>query len=170
MIKKSYSFFPEIDESAFIAENASIVGNVKIGKNSSIWYGAVLRAEKSPIIIGDNSNVQDNCIIHVSPDLPAIIGNGVSLGHGVIFHSATVDDNTLIGMGSIVLNNAKIGKNCFIGAGSLIKENMVIPDGMMAFGSPAKIIGPVPKEHSGYAERASKTYVEHCLEEKKDSK
>ena len=168
MIKKVKDYLPEIDESAFIAENATIIGNVKIGKNSGIWYGAVLRSEGSPIIIGENSNIQDNCVVHISKGLSAIIGNNVSVGHGAIVHSAQIGDNSLIGMGSILLNNVKIGKNCLIGAGSLVKEGTEIPDGMMAVGSPAKIIGPIPQKLSGYAEYVANIYTEHALQAKKD--
>ena len=170
IIKKVGDFFPEIDNSVFVAENAAIAGNVKIGKNSGIWYGAVIRAEyeSSPIIIGENTNVKDNCVLHVTKDMPLTIGNNVSIGHGAIVHSATIGDNSLIGMGVILLNKSKVGKNCLVAAGALVKEGMEIPDGMLVVGSPAKIIGPVPEKLAAYPDFAAKVYVEHAIQAKKD--
>ncbi|MBQ2679131.1 MAG: gamma carbonic anhydrase family protein [Firmicutes bacterium] len=170
MIKKAKNFYPDIDESVFIAENASIVGNVKIGKNSGIWYGAVIRSEydTSPITIGENTNIQDNCIVHVAKDMPVVIGNNVSVGHGAIVHSAQIGDGSLIGMGAILLNNVKIGKNCLVAAGALVREGMEVPDDMIVVGSPAKIVGPISEKLSKYAAYAAEVYVEHAEQAKKD--
>lgn len=131
---------PEIDESCFIAENASVIGDVSIGAGSSVWFGAVIRGDAAEIIIGEKSNVQDNAVIHCDPRYKTVIGNGVTIGHSAIIHSAEIGDNVLVGMGAIVINKAKIGKNSIIGAGSLVTEGTVIPENSVAFGSPAKVV------------------------------
>lgn len=129
----------KIDPSAVIAEGAKIIDNVELGANTTILYNAVLRGDDSYIVIGDNSNIQDNAMVHCSPGQPTIVGKGTTVGHLALLHACTIGDNTLIGMGSIIMNGAKIGSNCIIGAGSLVTKDMVIPDNSMAFGSPARI-------------------------------
>lgn len=129
---------PEIDPSCFIAENAVIAGDVKIGEDSSCWFGAVVRADNAPVVIGKCSNIQDNAVVHVDIKKPVVIGDNVTVGHSAILHGCTIGDNTIIGMGAIVMNGAKIGKNCIVGAGALVTENTEIPDNTVAFGSPAK--------------------------------
>ena len=131
---------PEIDESAFVAENATVAGKVKVAENASIWFGAVLRADMQPITVGKNSNVQDNAVIHVGPTSPTVIGEGVTIGHGAIVHSATIGNNVLVGMGSIILDGAVIGDNCIIGAGALVTSGTVIPDNSMVLGMPGKVV------------------------------
>ena len=122
---------------AFVAENATVRGDVTVGKGSSIFFGAVVRTELVPITIGEDTNIQDNCILHTDVGFPLTVGSGCTIGHGSILHGCTVGDNTLIGMGTTVLNGAVIGRDCIVGAGSLVPQGMVIPDGSMAFGSPA---------------------------------
>lgn len=134
---------PSIDESAFIAETAVLTGKVTVKKNANIWYGAVLRGDMSSIEIGEDSNVQDNAVVHTGVKTPAVIGKGVTVGHGAIIHGATVGDNTLVGMGSIVLDGAVIGKNCIIGAGAVVTGGTEIPDGSLVLGTPAKVAKPV---------------------------
>lgn len=129
----------QIDDSVFVADGAKLIGNVIIGKNVGIWYNAVIRADSTTVTIGDNSNVQDNCCIHVNENYPCLIGRNVSIGHGAIIHSATIEDNVLVGMGSILMDNCHIGKNTVIGAGSLISAGKVIPPNSLVFGSPAKV-------------------------------
>lgn len=123
----------------FIAKGARVIGNVELGDNVGIWYNAVVRADKSTIHIGNNSNIQDNCTVHVEKDLNVFIGDGVTVGHNAIVHGCTVGDNTLIGMGAIVMNRAVIGKNCIIGAGAIVTENAVIPDNSLVIGAPGKV-------------------------------
>ena len=129
---------PVLDESVAILEGARVVGNVRMGPHCSVWYNAVVRGEQD-VVIGRDTNVQDNAVIHVSEGHPVRIGDGVSIGHGAIVHGCTVGDNTLIGMGAIVLDGAVIGRDCIIGAGALVTQGMVIPDGSVAFGSPARV-------------------------------
>ncbi len=128
-----------ISEKAYITKTAVIEGDVTIGDNVSVWYGAVLRGDLAPISVGEGSNVQENAVIHVDKNCPVKIGKGVTIGHGAIIHGCTINDNSLIGMGAIVLNGAKIGKNCIIGAGALVTGNTEIPDGSLVIGSPAKV-------------------------------
>ena len=130
---------PHIHPSAFIAPNATIMGEVTVGADSSLFFGAVVRSEFVPITIGRGTNIQDNCVLHADPGLPMTVGEDVTVGHGAILHSCTVGDNSLIGMGAIVLNGAVIGRNCIVAAGALVPQGMVVPDGSLVMGSPAKV-------------------------------
>lgn len=160
MIKEFKAFKPQIANSAFIAENSTIIGNVTIGEASSIWYGAVLRGDESLIQIGARSNVQDNCVIHGSKTHPTIIGEGVTIGHGAIVHGAAIGDYTLVGMGSTILDGAKIGKHCIIGANSLVTGKTQIGDGMMILGSPARAFKKLTEEEIESLHMSAQHYVE----------
>lgn len=149
---------------AFVAENATVRGDVTVGKGSSIFFGAVVRSELVPITIGENTNIQDNCILHTDAGFPLTVGSGCTIGHGSILHGCTVGDNTLIGMGTTVLNGAVIGRDCIVGAGSLVPQGMVIPDGSMAFGSPAKIRRPLTDEEIAYNRGTAALYCREAAE------
>ena len=149
---------------AFVAENATVRGDVTVGKGSSIFFGAVVRTELVPITIGEDTNIQDNCILHTDAGFPLSVGSGCTIGHGTILHGCTVGDNTLIGMGTIVLNGAVIGRDCIVGAGSLVPQGMVIPDGSMAFGSPAKIRRPLTEEEIAYNRGTAALYCREAAE------
>ena len=129
-----------IDKTVFIADGAKVIGSVEIGKNSSVWFNAVIRADSDKVKIGENSNVQDNAVIHTSEGFGVKIGDNVTIGHGAIVHGCTIGDNVMIGMGAIVLNGAAIEENCIIGAGALVPQGKVIPAGSLAFGNPVKIV------------------------------
>jgi len=131
---------------AFVAPGAKVYGNVCLEENASVWFNAVVRSEKNLTRIGKNSNVQDNSVVHSDPWTTVTIGESVTIGHGCIIHGCTIGDNTLVGMGSIIMNNAVIGKNCIIGAGTLITENVQIPDNSLVFGRPGKVIRSVNEE------------------------
>lgn len=147
---------PDIHPSAFVAPGAVIRGEVHLAENSSVFYNAVLRGDRAPISIGEGTNIQDNCVVHVEYDLLVTVGKNVTVGHGAILHGCTVGDETLIGMGAIVLNGAQIGKSCLIGAGALVTQNAVIPDGCMAVGSPARVKRPLtPEEMDGLRQSAA---------------
>ncbi|HWR42428.1 gamma carbonic anhydrase family protein [Sporomusa sp.] len=137
---------PHVDSSTFIAEGAKIIGNVSIGANASIWFNTVLRGDVHPITIGQYTNIQDNCTVHVWYEFPTSIGEYVTVGHGAILHGCTIANNCLIGMGAIILNYAEIGENCIIGAGTLIPEHKKIPANSLVVGSPGKIIREVSNE------------------------
>ena len=124
----------------FIAESASVIGSVRIGKNASVWFGAVVRADDGAIVIGENSNIQDCAVLHCEKGNDLVIGRGVTVAHKAMLHGCTVGDDSLIGMGAIVLNGAVIGKNCLVGAGALVLEGTVIPDNSLVLGSPAKAV------------------------------
>ncbi|OLS35828.1 gamma carbonic anhydrase family protein [Bacillus sp. MRMR6] len=132
--------YPKIAESAFIADYATITGDVEIGEESSVWFNSVIRGDVAPTIIGKKVNIQDNSVLHQSPDNPLIIEDEVTIGHQVILHSCIIRKRALIGMGSIVLDQAEIGEGAFIGAGSLVPQGKKIPPNTLAFGRPAKVI------------------------------
>lgn len=132
---------PIIHPDAYIAPNATVVGNVRIGAGSSVFFGSVLRGDREPITIGDDTNIQDNCVLHEEFGHPVSVGSRVTVGHGAILHSCTIGDETLIGMGAIILNGAVIGSHCIVGAGALVTQNTVIPDGSLVYGSPARVKG-----------------------------
>jgi carbonic anhydrase/acetyltransferase-like protein (isoleucine patch superfamily) len=129
-----------IDKSVFIADGAKVIGNVEICKNGSVWFNAVIRADLGSVKIGENSNVQDNAVVHTSKDFGVQIGDNVTIGHSAIVHGCTVGNNVLIGMGAIVLDGAVIEDNCIIGAGTLVTHGKVIPAGSLAFGNPVKVV------------------------------
>lgn len=149
----------------YIAKEAVVKGQVEIGAQSSIWYNATVRGDTEPISIGKGTNIQDNAVIHVGRGYPVSIGDGVTIGHSAVVHGCSVGDNTLIGMGAIILNGATIGKNCMIGAGALVTQNMQIPDGSLAFGNPAKIRRPLTEEEiQSNRDNAAKYCVEAAEE------
>ena len=132
----------------WVAPNATIIGDVTLEKNTSIWFNAVLRGDIENIFVGEGSNVQDGSVLHTDPGCPLKIGKNVTIGHLVMLHGCTIEDNSLIGIGAIILNGAKIGKNCIIGANALITENKVIPDNSLVIGSPGKIVRQVSTEEA----------------------
>ena len=127
----------------WVAPNATIIGDVKLEKNTSIWFNATLRGDIENIHVGEGSNIQDGSVLHTDPGYPLKIGRNVTVGHLVMLHGCTIGDNSLIGIGAVILNNAKIGKNCVIGAKSLITENKEIPDNSLVVGSPGRVIRKV---------------------------
>jgi carbonic anhydrase/acetyltransferase-like protein (isoleucine patch superfamily) len=131
---------PEVSRAAFIAPGAQVIGRVVLGKDSSIWYGAVLRGDIEAVYVGDETNIQDLAVLHNADDLPCRIGNRCTIGHSAIVHACTIGDECLIGMGAIILDGADVGAHCLVGAASMVKQNMKIPEGSLVFGSPAKVI------------------------------
>lgn len=146
---------PRTDKDAFVAENAVLIGDVRVGKDSSVWFGAVIRGDDAAINIGCGTNIQDNAVLHCDPGHPLRIGNNVTIGHNATVHCTEVGDNTLIGMGATVLDGAVIGKNCIIGAGAVVKENAVIPDGTMMVGVPAKAVKTLSEDAIAAMQRPS---------------
>lgn len=137
---------PNIDTSCFIASTATVIGDVTLHHDASVWFGTVIRGDNDHIEIGAGTNIQDNCTLHTDVDHQIHIGERVTIGHNVIIHGAFIDDEVLIGMGAVLLNGAKIGKRCLIGANTLIRENQVIPDDSVAVGNPARIIKRIQED------------------------
>jgi carbonic anhydrase/acetyltransferase-like protein (isoleucine patch superfamily) len=133
-------------EDVFIAEGAQIYGDVELAPGCGVWFNATARGDEDKIRIGEDTNIQECAVLHVDKGFPLTIGKGVTVGHGAIIHGCTIGDNTVIGMGSILLNGAQVGKDCIIGAGSLVSGKTVVPDGWMAFGSPAKPVRALKPE------------------------
>ena len=131
---------PRDEGAVFVAANATVLGDVTLGRGVNIWYGAVLRADEGALILGENSNVQDNAVLHCDPGGQVVLGKNVTVGHSAIVHGCTVGDNSLVGMHATILNHAVVGRNCIIGAGALVPEGMVIPDNSVAVGVPARVI------------------------------
>ncbi|MFC2728867.1 MAG: gamma carbonic anhydrase family protein [Centipeda sp. (in: firmicutes)] len=131
---------PVIDPTAFIAPTAAVIGDVTVGAGSSIWFGAVVRGDFQPITIGQNTNIQENATIHVMRDVPVRIGDNVLVGHNAVVHCSRIGDNTLIGMGSIVMGYSEIGENVVIGAGTFLPQHKRIPSNSLVFGNPAQIV------------------------------
>ncbi|MDQ0208206.1 gamma carbonic anhydrase [Alkalicoccobacillus murimartini] len=151
---------PQIAESAFIADYVTITGDVEIGDESSIWFQTVIRGDVSPTRIGKRVNIQDQSMLHQSPDHPLLIKDDVTVGHQAMLHSCTIEKNALIGMGSTILDGAIIGEGAFIGAGSLVPPGKVIPPNTLAFGRPAKVIRDLNEADRADMERIRTEYVE----------
>ncbi|MEP4248840.1 gamma carbonic anhydrase family protein [Tateyamaria sp.] len=131
---------PQIADDTWVAPDANLIGKMVLERAASVWFGCTIRADHEVILIGEGSNVQENCVMHIDAGFPLTIGKGCTIGHKVMLHGCTIGDNTLIGMGATVLNGAKIGKNCLIGAGALITEGKEIPDGSLVMGMPGKVV------------------------------
>jgi carbonic anhydrase/acetyltransferase-like protein (isoleucine patch superfamily) len=152
---------PQIDRSVFLAESCSVIGDVVIGGNSSVWYGTVIRGDVMPIRIGARTSIQDNTVIHVTSDFSGtIIGSDCTVGHSAIIHACTVEDFCLIGMGSIILDGARIGRGSLVGAGALVTPGTDIPPGSLVVGSPAKVKRPVNDKEREQIAYGAQHYVE----------
>jgi len=149
-----------LDPTAYVAPGAIVVGAVTLGPRASVWFNSVVRGDTAPIEIGEGSNIQDNSTVHVDEGQPAIVGARVTVGHRSIVHGCVIEDDCLIGMGSIVLSGARIGKGSLIGAGALVREGQQIPPGSLAVGSPARVVGPVAEAHRLAIERGASHYAE----------
>ena len=152
---------PKIDPGSWVAPNAVIIGRVELKKNSNIWFNTTLRGDLEPIIIGENYNVQDGSVLHTDPGCPLRIGKDVSIGHIGMLHGCTIGDNSLIGIGAVILNNAKIGKNCIIGAKALITENKEIPDNSLVVGAPGRVVRKLTDEEIGKITENAKHYQDN---------
>jgi carbonic anhydrase/acetyltransferase-like protein (isoleucine patch superfamily) len=153
---------PQIDDSAWIAPSAVVVGDVVIGADVGLWFGAVARGDIERIRIGARSNVQENAVLHTDRGHPLVIGEGVTIGHAAIVHGCTIGDNTLIGMGATVLNGARIGRNCLIGANALVTEGKKIPDNSLVMGAPGKVVRSIDAEGVAALTASADRYVENA--------
>ncbi|MFW2177185.1 MULTISPECIES: gamma carbonic anhydrase family protein [unclassified Moraxella] len=143
----------------WVADSAEVIGDVVLGDNVSVWFGAVIRADNAPVSLGDDTNIQENSVIHTDVGIPVTIGKGVTVGHLAMLHGCTIGDNSLIGIGAVVLNNAVIGKNCIVGANALVTENMQIPDNSLVIGSPAKVVKTLSEQQIEMLKLSAKSYV-----------
>ena len=150
---------PSINENAYVSESGDIIGDVKVEENVSIWFGARLRADMNKIVIGANSNIQENAVVHVDIESPVIIGENVTIGHSAIIHGCNISNNVLVGMGSIILNNANLSKNCIVGAGALVTQGKEFEEGVLILGNPAKAVRKLSEEEIKSIKRSADNYV-----------
>lgn len=152
---------PQLDDedSIWIAPDASVIGKVRLGRQAGIWFGAVLRGDNELIFIGDGSNVQEHCVLHTDLGFPLTVGKNCTIGHRAILHGCTIGDNSLIGMGAIVLNGAKIGKNCLVGAGALVTEGKEFPDNSLIVGAPARAVRELDDKTREGLGKSADTYI-----------
>ena len=148
-------------EDYFVAENATVVGKVRLENNASVWFNAVIRGDNALISVGENSNIQDGAVLHTDPGIPLIIGKNVTVGHKVMLHGCHIGDNSLIGINSVILNNVEIGNNCLIGANTLLTEGTKIPDNSLVMGSPGKVKKEVDKNLKIILKGSAEHYVEN---------
>ncbi|MCU0926583.1 MAG: gamma carbonic anhydrase family protein [Hydrogenophaga sp.] len=153
---------PQAAESAWVADNAQVIGNVLLGEDSSVWFGATVRGDTETISIGPGSNIQDGSVLHADVGFPLDIGAQVTVGHQVMLHGCSIGDGALIGIGAIVLNGAKIGKHCLVGAGALVTEGKSFPDGSMIFGSPARAVKTLSPEQIEGLRQSAQHYIDNA--------
>ncbi|MFZ6766273.1 gamma carbonic anhydrase family protein [Undibacterium sp. Di26W] len=151
---------PDIDASAYIADSANIIGKVKIETNASIWFDVTIRGDNELITVGENSNIQEACILHTDPGYPLTIGNYVTVGHQAMLHGCTIGEGSLVGIQAVILNGAKIGKNSLVGAGALVTEGKEFPDNSLIIGSPAKAVRTLTEADIAGLRRNADTYVQ----------
>ena len=150
----------ETDENVLICDGARVAGDVTLAKGVSVWYNAVLRGDEGAITVGEDTNIQDGAVMHEE----TVVGRGCTIGHNAIVHGCTVGDNTLVGMGAIILNGAKVGSNCIVGAGALVTGKMDAPDGVMLLGSPAKVVRPLTEAEIESNRASARGYL-HAAEQ-----
>jgi carbonic anhydrase/acetyltransferase-like protein (isoleucine patch superfamily) len=153
---------PQLAPSAWVADNAQVMGNVILAEDSSVWFGVTIRGDTETITVGEGSNVQDGSVLHADVGFPLTIGRHVTVGHQVMLHGCTIGDESLIGIGAVVLNGAKIGKHCLVGAGALVTEGKEFPDGSMIIGSPARAIKTLTPEQIEGLRRSAGHYIDNA--------
>ncbi|HEY4417126.1 MAG TPA: gamma carbonic anhydrase family protein [Verrucomicrobiae bacterium] len=157
---------PKLGKNVFIAQTATVIGDVTLGAHSSVWYGAVLRGDINRIVIGHHTNVQDNAVLHLADNFPCVLGNWVTVGHSAIVHACKVGDEVLVGMGAVILDGAIVGKQSLIGAKALVTQGMKIPPGSLVLGAPAKVVRKLTKEERAGLKWWAEKYVDngaYCL-------
>jgi carbonic anhydrase/acetyltransferase-like protein (isoleucine patch superfamily) len=152
---------PQLDPQSWVAPNAIVIGDVRLAKNASIWWNATVRGDNDPISIGEDSNIQDHCVLHTDEGVPLTIGREVTVGHLVMLHGCTIGDGSLIGIGSVLLNRAVIGEGCIVGANTLIPEGKVFPDHSLIVGSPGKVVRQLDAEQVARIRLSAAHYVDN---------
>jgi len=150
---------PQVDPTCYVAHNATVIGQVTIGRGASVWFNTVIRGDMAPITIGENSNVQDLSMVHVDYQTPTVIGNRVVVGHRAIIHGSTVEDDCIIGMGAILLNRSRVGRNCIVAAGAVVREDFAVPAGSLVAGVPAVVKRPLTPEEIERVRRNATDYA-----------
>lgn len=163
-------YAPDIDPSAYIADSANIIGKAKIEANASVWFDVTIRGDNELITVGENSNVQEGCVLHTDPGFPLDIGKNVTVGHQAMLHGCTIGDGSLVGIQAVILNGAKIGKNSLVGAGALVTEGKEFPDNSLIIGSPAKVVRTLNEEDFVRMQRNASNYVKRGQLFKKELK
>ena len=153
---------PQLLGNNWVADNAAVIGNVVLHPGANIWFGCTVRGDNDPITIGENTNIQDNSVLHTDVGVPLVIGRDVTIGHQVMLHGCTIGDNTLIGIQSVILNRAKIGKNSIVGAGSLVPEGKSYPDGVLLMGSPAVVKRELSAQEIAFIKLSAQHYVQNA--------
>jgi len=153
---------PLIADSAWVADSAQVMGNVTLGADSSVWFGAIIRGDMDSITVGAGTNIQDGSVLHADDNMPLTIGENVTVGHQVMLHGCTIGDGSLIGIQAVVLNGAKIGKNCLVGAGALVTEGKEFPDGSMILGSPAKAVRQLSEAQLAGLKMSAQHYIDNA--------
>jgi len=161
---------PRIADTAWVADNAQVIGRVELQEGASVWFGAILRGDNEWITLGARSNIQDGSVLHTDMGSPLVIGADVTVGHQVMLHGCTIGDGTLIGIQAVVLNGARIGKDCLVGAGALVTEGKEFPDGSMILGSPAKAVREVSEDNVIRMRQSAEDYVTRGIQYRKDLK
>lgn len=162
MIQAYRGVTPTIDPSAFVVESAQVIGDVVVGKQCSVWFNAVIRGDVNSIRIGDRTNIQDGCLLHVRNEkFPLVVGSDVTVGHGAILHACRIHDYCLIGMGAIILDNARVDHHTLVAAGSVVGEHTIVPDGVLIAGVPAKVVRALTDKEKQMIEQSALNYLEY---------
>jgi carbonic anhydrase/acetyltransferase-like protein (isoleucine patch superfamily) len=155
-------FAPEIDSSAYITDSANVIGKVRIEANASIWFNVTIRGDNEPITIGENSNLQESCVLHTDPGYPLTIDRNVTVGHQAMLHGCTIGEGSLIGIQAVILNGARIGRNCLVGAGALVTEGKEFPDNSLIIGTPARVVRTLNEEDIVRMRGSTNNYVKRA--------
>jgi carbonic anhydrase/acetyltransferase-like protein (isoleucine patch superfamily) len=153
---------PELADDAFVAMGATLVGRVRLGSRSSVWYGSVLRGDAEAIVIGERTNVQDGCVVHADPGFPVVLGDGVTVGHRAVVHGCQVEGDVLIGMGAVLMNGVRVGRGSLVAAGAVVTQNTEIPENSLVAGVPAKVLRAVNDRERDMIAAGARHYVEHA--------
>jgi carbonic anhydrase/acetyltransferase-like protein (isoleucine patch superfamily) len=156
------------DDHVWIAPTAAVIGKVRLGKNASVWWNSVLRGDNEPITVGEGSNIQDGCVLHTDLGFPLVIGSGVTVGHMAMLHGCTIGDDSLIGIGAVILNGATIGRNCLIAAKALVPEGKIVPDNSLVMGAPGKVVHEVTAEHVARMRESAQQYIDNAERYRRD--
>ena len=153
---------PRVADSAWVADNAQVIGNVELAADSSVWFGVTIRGDTETIVVGEGSNIQDGSVLHADVGKPLTVGRHVTVGHQVMLHGCTIGDGSLIGIGAVVLNGARLGKHCLVGAGALVTEGKEFPDGSMILGSPARVVRALTPEQIEGLQQSAQHYIDNA--------